>query len=151
MAELTPNYNLEKQQGNDYVNIEGINENFDTIDTTLKQIENSITDLSAEDIKLQDGKTIEEKFTEIEGDIDGKVDNSRVLTDVPENAKFTDTVYSHPTSHPASMITAGTLPGAVVAQANTSYTTAQIRNIILSTADATGTAPNGAVWLKYKP
>ena len=27
-----------------------------------------------------------------------KVDNSRVLTDVPENAKFTDTVYTHPTT-----------------------------------------------------
>ena len=34
-----------------------------------------------------------------------KVDNSRVLTDVPANAKFTDTVYTHPTSHPYSMIT----------------------------------------------
>ena len=29
---------------------------------------------------------------------DTKVDNSRVLTDVPENAKFTDTVYTHPTT-----------------------------------------------------
>lgn len=28
-----------------------------------------------------------------------------VDSDVPLNAKFTDTVYSHPTSHPASMIT----------------------------------------------
>ncbi len=27
-----------------------------------------------------------------------KVDNSRVLTDVPVNAKFTDTVYTHPTT-----------------------------------------------------
>ncbi len=32
--------------------------------------------------------------------VDGKV-----LTDVPVNAKFTDTVYSHPSSHPANMIT----------------------------------------------
>ena len=31
--------------------------------------------------------------------------DSKVLTDVPINAKFTDTVYSHPSSHPASMIT----------------------------------------------
>ena len=37
--------------------------------------------------------------------LNGKVDNSRVLTDVPANAKFTDTVYSHPSSHPASMVT----------------------------------------------
>lgn len=27
-----------------------------------------------------------------------KVDNSRVLTDVPANAEFTDTVYTHPTT-----------------------------------------------------
>ena len=37
--------------------------------------------------------------------LDGKVDNSRVLTDVPVNAKFTDTIYSHPASHPATIIT----------------------------------------------
>lgn len=37
--------------------------------------------------------------------LSGKVDSSRVLTDVPLNAKFTDTVYSHPANHPASIIT----------------------------------------------
>lgn len=35
----------------------------------------------------------------------GKVDDSQVLTDVPANAVFTDTVYSHPLHHPISMIT----------------------------------------------
>ena len=30
---------------------------------------------------------------------------SQVLTNVPLGAKFTDTIYTHPTSHPASMIT----------------------------------------------
>ena len=37
--------------------------------------------------------------------LDGKVDKSQVLTNVPANAIFTDTVYTHPSSHPASMIT----------------------------------------------
>ena len=37
--------------------------------------------------------------------LDGKVDNSKVLTNVPAGAKFTDTIYTHPASHPASMIT----------------------------------------------
>jgi hypothetical protein len=37
-------------------------------------------------------------------DISGKVDNNRVLTDVPVNAKFTDTVYTKPTSEPISYI-----------------------------------------------
>ena len=36
--------------------------------------------------------------TDLTNALDGKVDNSRVLTDVPENAKFTDTVYTHPTT-----------------------------------------------------
>jgi len=35
MAEYTKNYNLEKQQGNDNISIEGLNENFDKIDTAL--------------------------------------------------------------------------------------------------------------------
>ena len=34
-----------------------------------------------------------------------KVNNLTVETAVPKNAKFTDTVYTHPTTHPASMIT----------------------------------------------
>ena len=33
------------------------------------------------------------------------VNGHTVKTDVPENAKFTDTVYTHPSSHPAGMIT----------------------------------------------
>lgn len=36
MAEYTTNYNLEKQQGNDNVNINGINNNFDIIDSEIK-------------------------------------------------------------------------------------------------------------------
>ncbi|SHK40702.1 hypothetical protein SAMN02745136_02440 [Anaerocolumna jejuensis DSM 15929] len=38
MAEKTSNYNLEKQQLNDYINIEGINENFDIIDDQIKNV-----------------------------------------------------------------------------------------------------------------
>lgn len=34
-----------------------------------------------------------------------KVNNLTVETSVPANAKFTDTVYTHPSTHPASMIT----------------------------------------------
>ena len=35
----------------------------------------------------------------------GKVDDSQVLTNIPAGALFTDTVYTHPSSHPISMIT----------------------------------------------
>lgn len=37
--------------------------------------------------------------------LDGKVDDNQVLTNVPLNAKFTDTVYVHPTNHAPSIIT----------------------------------------------
>ena len=40
MADKTSNYNLEKQQLNDYVDIEDINENFDIIDTQIKNVSN---------------------------------------------------------------------------------------------------------------
>ena len=49
--------------------------------------------------------------TTFEGNLTGtasnatKVNNLTVLTAVPANAKFTDTIYTHPSSHPASMIT----------------------------------------------
>ena len=37
--------------------------------------------------------------------LNGKVSGNRVLTDVPVNAVFTDTVYTHPTNHAISVIT----------------------------------------------
>lgn len=37
--------------------------------------------------------------------LNGKVDDSQVLTNVPSGALFTDTIYNHPASHPATMIT----------------------------------------------
>jgi len=48
-------------------------------------------------------------------------------------------------------ISGGTFTGIVKAQSNTSYTTEQFRNVILSTADASGNASNGTIWIKYKP
>ena len=46
--------------------------------------------------------------TDTQDALDLKANKSQVLTNVPANAKFTDTVYTHPTSHPASMITEST-------------------------------------------
>lgn len=51
-------------------------------------------------------------------------------------------------THGADQITAGTLGGTVVAQSNTAYTTAQVRNIVLSTEEPSG-GSNGEVWIKY--
>lgn len=46
-------------------------------------------------------------------------------------------------------IAGGTLTGIAIGQANTSYTVAQLRNVILSTGDPTG-GNNGDIWIKYK-
>ncbi len=44
----------------------------------------------------------------------------------------------------------GTMTGTLVAQSNTSYTTAQVHNVILSTGDAVvGDMNNGDIWIKY--
>lgn len=40
--------------------------------------------------------------------LNGKVDDNQVLTNVPLNAVFTDTVYVHPSTHSADMIVDGT-------------------------------------------
>lgn len=44
----------------------------------------------------------------------------------------------------------GTMTGALIAQNNTNYTTAQVRNVIISTADPSG-GSNGMLWVKYTP
>ncbi len=46
-------------------------------------------------------------------------------------------------------IAGGTFTGVAKAQSNTSYTTAQIRNVILSTGSPTG-GSNGDIWIKYR-
>ena len=44
-------------------------------------------------------------ITGLQAALNAKVDDSLVLTNVPAGAVFTDTVYTHPASHPISMIT----------------------------------------------
>ena len=42
----------------------------------------------------------------------------------------------------------GTMLGALIAQANTNYATAQVRNVIISPNDPSG-GNNGDIWIKY--
>lgn len=47
--------------------------------------------------------------------------------------------------------TGGQFEGAIKAQSNTDYTTAQMRNVILSTEDPNvALGNNGDIWIKYK-
>ena len=109
-----------------------------------------------QDIKLQkaeDGKGLStHDYTE---EAKAKVDA------IPENPKYTDTVYTHPESHPASMITqdsarrmvsdtqitawtnkvdksGGEMTGALMAKS--SGNTRQVRNIAIGSAAPTSTA-----------
>ncbi|MDD4690076.1 MAG: hypothetical protein PHE51_10065 [Eubacteriales bacterium] len=59
--------------------------------------------------------------------------------------------YTHPSTHQAGMITTGTFQGIVTANNNTSYTTKQVRNMILSTGNAVSSQmANGDIWIKYE-
>ena len=45
-------------------------------------------------------------------------------------------------------ISGGTMTGALIAQNNTNYSVAQVRNIIISTSDPSG-GNSGDIWIKY--
>lgn len=60
-----------------------------------------------------------------------------------------DTVYTHPTSHPASQVTAGALPVGVTATNSTDYTTSRVRNIRFGTTVPTSLA-NGETYFMYE-
>ena len=55
--------------------------------------------------KIIKGSEFSTEFNNIATAVNSKVDSSRVLTDVPSGAVFTDTVYTKPTSEPISYIT----------------------------------------------
>ena len=55
--------------------------------------------------KIIRGSEFTAEFTNISTAVNSKVDSTRVLTDVPSGAVFTDTVYTKPTNEPISYIT----------------------------------------------
>ena len=71
------------------------------------------------------------------------------LTTIETTTKVNaDTLEGHASSYFVAK-SGGTMTGALVAQTNTNYTTAQMRNVIISTADPSG-GNNGDIWLKYE-
>lgn len=168
----TTNLNLKKPDYSDQVDIEDINYNMDIIDskvgnlsgltTTIKtSIVNAINSIvialankvdkeAGKGLSTNDYTTIEKnKLAGIEAGANkyvhpGSGTNPHGTTKADVGLGNVDNLKQMP-------IAGGTFTGPAYAQANTSYTTAQLRNIILSTADASGTAPNGAIWIKYKP
>jgi|GEM_PF-3581517 len=110
------------------------------------------------------------------------VNGKTVGTDVPENAVFTDTVYTLPAASESVLggvmvdgttvtidengvisavggssangdyvpISGGTMTGSLIAQGNTDYAVAQVRNVIISSGAPDGEAPEGTIWYQYE-
>lgn len=109
MGSKTINYKLNKPSYDDTVDIEHLNENAEIIDAALKGIVDEVSTKetpAGAQAKANTAESNAKSYTD--AGLAGKVDISRVLTDVPANAKFTDTVYTHPSTHPASMIAEST-------------------------------------------
>lgn len=89
-----------------------------------------------------EGKTVQELIDE------HKADNVRHITSAERttwNGKQDALGYT-PVNKSGDEMT-----GILTAHSNTSYTVRQVRNIILSTADAdVGAMQNGDIWIKYK-
>lgn len=123
--------------------------------------------------ELADIEDINENMDVLDEAVKNKADKTQVLTNVPANAKFTDTIYTHPSTHPASMITESTsrrfvsdaekatwngkanlesptFTGTPKTTANTNYTTAQLRNIRLySESETIPALADGEIALIY--
>ena len=47
-------------------------------------------------------------------------------------------------------LSGGTMEGALIAQSNADYEVAQMRNVIISADEPSGTAPEGTIWYQYE-
>ena len=173
MAEFTPNYNLKKPAEEDFYNINDHNDNMDIIDTALKAHDDALatkeTPAGAQakaDAALAGANTYtDQEVGEVAQALNEHLDDN-ASTSKKGHVQLTDSVSSTSTTTAATPNsvkqaydkanaalpkTGGTMTGILTAQSNTSYTVRQVRNIILSTADAdVGAMQNGDVWIKYK-
>ncbi|MGB8455143.1 MAG: hypothetical protein WCD89_22785 [Anaerocolumna sp.] len=85
MAEYTQNYNLEKQQGNEFVSIDGLNGNFDIIDSEIKKVNDSKVN-----IEVDKGLSANDYTTAEKNKLSGIADNANN--------------YTHPVTHPPAII-----------------------------------------------
>ena len=88
--------------------------------------------------------------TNLQTTLDGKAASSHTHTiaNVTNLQTTLDEKAASSHTHSYLALAGGTMTGVLTAQNNTSYTTKQVRNITLSTADPSGGA-NGDVWIKY--
>ena len=119
--------------------IDDINTILASDDTTLDQIQEIVNFIKQNKTKLDTLGV--SNIAGLQTALNNKVDDSQVLTNVPSGAKFTDTVYTHPSTHPASMITEDTTHRFATdsekstwnAKANTSVVTTTANGLMSST------------------
>ncbi|ABX43305.1 phage upper tail fiber protein [Lachnoclostridium phytofermentans] len=117
MAKYTEKLNLKKPEPTDFYNIKDFNDNMDKIEEH-KHKASDITDLP-ESLPANGGNA-------------DTVNNHTVKSDVPSNAKFTDTVYAHPETHDAKMITG--LPEKLPANGGNAHTVDDLHFLVLTQA-----------------
>ena len=72
MTETTQNYGFKKPEKDAFYNVDDFNYNADVMDKELKRIDDKTSNITVGDIKFSDGKTVEEKFTEVDNNISAK-------------------------------------------------------------------------------
>lgn len=109
----TLNFNLKLPDGTDIVNINDLNENTTKIDTEVASIKSSVSGLANGLVKAKSAE---------QADNAAKVNGFTVQTAVPENAKFTDTVYTHPITAGNKHIPSGGSTGQILQYGGSSGT-----------------------------
>lgn len=113
-------------------------------DFSLKEdiIDNLTSTATNAPLSANMGKSLNEKITTNEGTVNTL---SSDVSTLKTNASTLTTTVGNKLDK-----SGGTLTGALVAQSNTNYTTRQVRNVIMSTADpTTSDGQNGDLWIKY--
>ena len=133
MANFTTNFNLKKPLGTEVYNIEDDNGNMDLLDTALTNkaplASPTFTGTVAGVTKTMVGLS----------SVDNTADTAKPVSTAQQTALNLKANLASPT-----------FTGTVTAPTNTAYTTRQVRNVVLSTADASG-GSNGDIWFKYTP
>ena len=162
MATLTTNYQLKKPAASDSVSIADINNNMDIIDTQIKANADLISNMVP-----KAGGTMTGNLTVGSASIgtNGYIQATWIRTTASIHLGSTPAdypvlsggwIYSRTAAEMKSDLgidaklnqSGGTMTGALVAQTNTNYSTAQLRNVIISTSDPSG-GSSGDIWIKY--
>ena len=169
----TPNYGIKKPEQDDFYNVEDFNDNADIIDQALKAHDDALAtketpqgaqekaDAALNSAKQYTDQEVGEIAQALNEHLDDDASTSKKghvqLTDSVSSTSITTAAtpnsvkQAYDKANAALPQTGGTMTGILTAQSNTSYTVRQVRNIILSTADAdVGAMQNGDIWIKYK-